>query len=149
MPLRPLPIVPLWHRVHLDLMGPYYRVTPRNNCYCIVAVDSWSKYPEVGALPDRRAATVQTWFWQNWICRYGAPKEVLTDQGREFGGKLDKLLRNQGIKHLHTSGYQPQSNGQAERIVGALLDSIRKLVEDKQSDWDMQIHQAAYAYHAS
>ncbi|KXZ41214.1 hypothetical protein GPECTOR_645g759 [Gonium pectorale] len=92
IPLRPLPIVPLWTRVHIDCMGPYKR-TVRGNKYCILAVDSWSKYPEVGALPNRRAATVRTWFWENWICRYGTPAEVLTDRGGEFAGVLDPFLK--------------------------------------------------------
>ncbi|KXZ41350.1 hypothetical protein GPECTOR_528g522 [Gonium pectorale] len=148
MPLRPLPIVPMWHRVHVDCMGPY-KMTPRGNRFCILAVDSWSKYPEVGALPNRRAETVRTWFWQNWICRYGTPTEVLSDRGTEFCGALGKLLKQERIRHLRTSGYHPQTNGQAERLVGALLDSMRKLINDKENDWDVQIHQAAYAYRAS
>ncbi|KXZ41086.1 hypothetical protein GPECTOR_825g55 [Gonium pectorale] len=146
--LRPLPIVPLWHRVHVDCMGPYKK-TPRGNRYCILAVDSWSKYLEVGALPNRQSETVRTWFWENWVCRYGTPVEVLTDRGGEFGSALDNLLKEQRIRHLRTSGYRPQTNGQAERIVGALLESMRKTINARENDWDIQVHQAAYAYRAT
>ncbi|KXZ46379.1 hypothetical protein GPECTOR_44g55 [Gonium pectorale] len=147
IPLQPLPIVPMWTRVHIDCMGPYKKMA-RGNRYCILAVDSWSKYPEVGGLQDRRSITVRTWFWENWICRYGTPAEVLTDRG-ENSASLDKLLKEQRIRHLRTAGYHPQTNGQAERLVGALLDSLRKLIINREGDWDLQIHQATYAYRAS
>jgi hypothetical protein len=147
-PLRPLPIVPLWQRVHVDCMGPYPE-TSEGNRYCVLAVDSWSKYPEIAAIPDKQSATIATWFWRTWVCRYGTPDMVFTDRGGEFEGEFDALLRRQRIAHLRTAGYRPQANGQAERLVGAFLDSLRKVVNDNADDWDTRIHQVAYAYRAA
>ena len=146
--LHSLPIVPINVRVHLDLMGPF-KTTTRYARYAIVAVDSFSKYPEVGTLPNKQSSLIRQWFWENWICRYGTPEAVLTDQGTEFEKDFDRLLREQHIKHLRTAGYHPQTNGQVERINGVFLDTLRKIVADNEGDWDLKLHQAAYAYRAT
>ena len=61
--LHALPIVPINARVHLDLMGPF-KTTERGARYAVVAVDSFSKYPEVGCLPSKKSIFVRRWFWE-------------------------------------------------------------------------------------
>ncbi|KXZ45049.1 hypothetical protein GPECTOR_59g657 [Gonium pectorale] len=110
-PLRPLPVVPLWGRVHIDLAGPY-KTTRRRNRFVILCVDAWSKWPEVGALPNKSAATTARWLWQNWITRFGSPTYLVSDRGGEWEGEFQELLDNQRIQHRRTASYTPQSNGQ-------------------------------------
>jgi Integrase core domain len=60
-------------------------------------------------------------------------KEVLTDNGSEFGSKatlskedhpFERLLIELGIKHRHTMPYRPQTNGKVERFWRTLNDDL-------------------------
>ena len=48
--------------------------------------------------------------------RYGAPKKLLSDQGREFVNHMNfALAETFGIERMVTSAYHPQTNGLDER----------------------------------
>ena len=47
-----------------------------------------------------------------FLCRHGAPKSILSDQGREFVNSTNQTLFHlTGIKHKVTSAYHSQCNG--------------------------------------
>ena len=57
--------------------------------------------------------------------RYGAPDQVLTDNGRVFTGRLfqppvevlfDQICRENGIEHILTQPYSPTTTGKIERF---------------------------------
>ena len=73
-----------------------------------------------------------------FLCRYGATKSILSDQGREFVNSTNQTLFHlTGIKHKVTSAYHPQCNGLVERYNQTLQRSLLKLVSGKQNDWDI------------
>ena len=78
--LKPIPVYGVLQRWHIDLIGPF-PTTARGNKYGIVAIDSVSKWTEAGALPNKTADNVKRWFWENIVCRYGTPQEIVTDNG--------------------------------------------------------------------
>ena len=90
--LQPVPVTGLWEMWGVDIIGPL-TLTPRGNCYIIVATDYFSKWPEAAALPNKNAISVAT-FLYSLYCRFGAG-DIVTDQGREFVNKvpLGKILR--------------------------------------------------------
>ena len=44
----------------------------------------------------------------------GKPKVIQSDNGREFMGKFDELLRQLNITHIRGRPYHPQSQGSIE-----------------------------------
>lgn len=44
-------------------------------------------------------------------------KEIMTDNGGEFKGVLDKWLKTQGTSTIKTKARDPHTNGSAERTV--------------------------------
>ena len=64
-------------------MGPL-PTAPGNFKYVAVTVEYFSKWIEAKALRDFTAATLQKFFWQNIVCRFGIPKEVTVDNGKQF-----------------------------------------------------------------
>lgn len=55
------------------------------------------------------------------IERYGMPKEVLTDNGRQFytwrgKGEFQKYLQKSGIAHIRSRPYHPQTLGKVESL---------------------------------
>jgi hypothetical protein len=45
--------------------------------YVVVAVDYFSKWIEAKHLAKITPATIQKFFWQNIVCRFGVPKAIM------------------------------------------------------------------------
>ena len=89
-------------------------------------------------------------FFIPFLCRHGAPKSILSDQGREFVNSTNQTLFHlTGIKHKVTSAYHPQCNGLVERCNQTLQRPLLKLVSEKQNDWDMLLDEVLFAYRIS
>ncbi|MBW0473336.1 hypothetical protein O181_013051 [Austropuccinia psidii MF-1] len=63
--------------------------------YLVVARDDFSGLAETIGLVKLTAKSVSEWFNFEWICRYGAPKEVTVDGGPELGKELQHAVKNQ------------------------------------------------------
>jgi len=100
-----------WQRIHLDFAGPL------DGHMFLLAVDAYSKWPEVFPLRSTTSSTTITTL-RGLFARQGLPHVVVTDNGPQFTSEEFKhfMLMN-GIKHITTAPYHPQSNGQAERFV--------------------------------
>jgi hypothetical protein len=61
------------------------------------------------------------------LTRFGAPAEVLTDQGEEFQGEFAVLLQKLLIDHRTTSRDHPQYDGLAERMVQVVKEALPDL----------------------
>jgi hypothetical protein len=47
----------------------------------VVAVEYFSKWIEAKSLATITSVTVQKFFWQNIVCRFGVPKAITVDNG--------------------------------------------------------------------
>ena len=89
-------------------------------------------------------------FFIPFLCRHGAPKSSLSDQGRKFvNSTIQTLFHLTGIKHKVTFAYHPQCNGLVERYNQTLQRSLLNLVSDKHNDWDMFLDGVLFAYRTS
>jgi hypothetical protein len=83
MPLHLIP--PSWplQRWGMDLVGPL--PTAQGNCrFTAVAIDYFTKWVEAKPLANIKAPTIQKFLWQNIICRFGVPRELTVDNGKQF-----------------------------------------------------------------
>ena len=98
-------------RVALDIMGPL-PTTERNNRYILVIGDYLSKWVAAFPMPNQEPTTAARTFFDGFICRFGTPAYLHSDQGRNFESALFKeLCVLLGIKKTHTTAYHPQSDG--------------------------------------
>jgi hypothetical protein len=67
-------------KMGLDLLGPL-PPAQGNLRYVVVAVEYFSKWIEAKPLATITSATVQKFFWQNIVCRFGVPKAITVDNG--------------------------------------------------------------------
>jgi transposase InsO family protein len=92
--------------------------------------DACTKYVELVALPDKEALTVTSAIFSKWICRYGLPLELITDQGREFANKMsDELYSLLKLRHQTTSARHPQCNSQVERFNQTIAKYLNSFVD--------------------
>ena len=74
-------------RVAMDILGPLPE-TDRGNRYVLVVGDYFTKWIEAYPLPNQEANTIARVLVEQFICRYGVPKELHSDQGRNFESNL-------------------------------------------------------------
>jgi hypothetical protein len=101
--LQPLPIMGLGYRWSLDFAGPLPK-TKHKNLYVLVMIEHFSKWIEVAATTNKSSETVASIFLDKVLSRFGAPAEVLTDQGTEFRGSFQELCNRAFIDHSRLLG---------------------------------------------
>jgi hypothetical protein len=110
------------------LLGPF-PPAQGNLKYVVVAVKYFSKWIEAKPLATITSGTVQKFFWQNIVCRFGVPKAITVDNGTQFDAEAFKELCNQiGTKIHFASVRHPESNGLVERANGIIMTGIMKLI---------------------
>ena len=145
VPLIPLPVISTpFSRMAFDLVGPLPR-TKRGHKYILTCMCLGSKYPEAIPLKRVDVETVAEGMIEVFS-RTGIPRELLTDQGSVFTGKLMKELCSVlGITHLKTSPYHPQTGGYLERWHSSLKTMLRKK-DNRQDEWDRLLKFLLFAY---
>lgn len=145
-PLQQYQVGAPMERVGVDVLGPF-PVTERGNRYILVAMDYFTKWPEAYAIPDQSAATTAERLVSEMFCRFGAPEELHSDQGRNFEAEVfGEVCRRLGIKKTRTTPLHPQSDGLVERFNRTLSTQLAILVDKQQHDWDLHLPVILWAY---
>jgi len=90
-----------------------------------VAIDDYSRYLYVEALPDEKAPTTVA-FLERALAHFAAlgvsVQRILTDNAMTYRSRpLQRLAEERGIALKRTRPYRPQTNGKAERVIQTLL----------------------------
>ena len=136
-------------QIHADLVGPL-TLSSQKYQYIAVIVDSFSKF--VTAFPMRHKTSEEflKGFYKHYICLFGIPHSLHTDQGMEFCSNMAKeLYKSFGISHTHTSGYNPKSNGKVERVNQVIINLLRTAVHDEGKKWDAMLHHIVFHMNCS
>ena len=79
----------VFDKIALDVVGPLSKTKNRFE-YTLTMQDQLSKFCLSVPLKDSIASTIADVFVKKFICLFGAPRIVITDQGQNF---LSKLLQ--------------------------------------------------------
>ncbi|XP_021594341.1 uncharacterized protein LOC110601499 [Manihot esculenta] len=83
--------------------------------FVIVAIEYFSKWPEVEVVPSITAQKVIDFVWSNIICRFEIPKMLISDNGKQFDcNSFRDFTRNMGIWYKFSSIAHPQTNNQSK-----------------------------------
>jgi IS30 family transposase len=97
--------------------------------YVVVPVKYFSKWIEAKPLATITSGTVQKFFGQNIVCRFGVPKAITVDNGTQFDAETFKAFCDQiGTKIYFASVRHPESNRLVERATGIIITVIMKSI---------------------
>jgi hypothetical protein len=144
-PLQPaqLPSGP-WRKLALDFAGEFF-AAPAHQRYLLVAMDYYSKWPEVALCGSATSAAVIE-FLTGLFDRFGLVEEVVTDNGVQFTSfEFADFLRSLGIRHCLTALYSPQANSEAERLNRVIKNGVKAALAEGKSFKD-GVRQTLAAY---
>jgi hypothetical protein len=113
--------------------------------YIIHGVCSVSGWPEAKALTKENEKTIAEFIFNNILCRYGAIRQIVTDNGKPFIKAMDYLAKKYHIHHIRISPYNSQAQGIVERSHFGLRESLIKTCESKLQDWPLKLPYALWA----
>ena len=125
-PLQPhsIPSRP-WQKIGADIM------TYKGHDY-LVAVDYYSKYPELAKL-ESKTATSCMMHLKSMFARHGIPETIVTDNMPFASQAFIEFTKDWGITLTTSSPTFPQSNGQSERAVQTMKRILKK-ADDESKD---------------
>lgn len=134
-------------KLALDIVGPLPK-TELGNEYILTLQDQFSKFCMAIPLIETSVATVADMLIKRFICYFGSPRVILTDQGSNFMSALIKRISKRfKIKKIKTTAYHPQSNGSLERS-HAMLGEFLKQYTNADDHWDQWVDLAMLNYNS-
>ena len=132
----------------------------KERLFLIAIIDDCSRVVWVEIIPNLKALTamfatmrILNYFRKNHNIEF---KELLSDNGSEFGGKnlkhpdehpFERLLLEMGIKHRYTRPYRPQTNGKIERFWKTIeSDLLEDMVFNSMDHLQDELSQYLYYY---
>ena len=113
-------------------MGARHIGTPthwKGQCkFIVVTVDYFTKWAEAEPLATITEQKVHNFFWRSIICRFGIPRYLVSDNGKQFNNpKFRDFCAELGIKNYYSSQAHPQSNGRAD-LKGKWLEYLSEVL---------------------
>jgi len=91
----------------MNIVGPLPKTEKRNE-YILTLQDQLTKFCMGIPLPDQTSETIAKAFVDKFIHVLGAPKVILTDQGRNFISELmKKIAKLFRIRKFRNNGFSP------------------------------------------
>jgi hypothetical protein len=110
--------------IHIDLVGPLPASKDGYN-HLFTVVDRSTPWAEAMPLHSTLEASCADALISGWVSRFGVPKQVTSDRGRQFYSSVwGALTRQLGVKMRITTPYHPQSNELVERFHRRLKDAL-------------------------
>ncbi|GJR03238.1 reverse transcriptase domain-containing protein [Tanacetum coccineum] len=119
----------------IDIAGPFPEGSGKVK-FLIVAMDYFTKWIKAKAVATITGNQVKKIVWDNIVCRFGLPGEIISDNGKQFNDnpfkdwcdKLNITQRFASVKH-------PQSNGLVERANRSLGKGIKARLGEGNKNW--------------
>ena len=136
-------------RVALDILGPLPD-SDRGNKYILIIGDYFSKWTEAYAIPNQEATTVARVLVEEFVARFGIPRQIHSDRGRNFESKVfQEMCKSLGMDKTRTTPLHPQSDGMIEHFNRTIERMLSKFVAENQRDWDSHLPILMMAYRSA
>ena len=95
----------------------------------LVMVDVATRFCSAAVIKDKRPSTILRMIFIHWVSKFGAPKQILSDNGMEFNNEeMRQFGESFNTKIMNTAAESPWSNGCCEKLNGLLGQMVTKIV---------------------
>jgi hypothetical protein len=133
---------PLFVKIYIDTMhmplSGGFRYIVQGRC-------SLCQYPEFRMLRKENAEALANWIFQDIVCRWGALREIVTDNASVFIKAMDYLAKKYKIYSIQISGYNSRANGLVERSHFDVRQALFKAADGIESHWLQVAHSVFWA----
>ncbi|KAG5863347.1 hypothetical protein JTB14_019732 [Gonioctena quinquepunctata] len=122
-------------KIFLDLVGPLTEDSD-NNCYILTLQCELTEFVEAYPILNKEVITVAKSFVDNFIMRYGFPKEFVSDKGSKLlNSSLSETCKLLNIKQLNSTAYHHKTIGSLENKYRSLGNYLRIQVSNHPNPW--------------
>ncbi|GKD23279.1 reverse transcriptase domain-containing protein [Tanacetum coccineum] len=115
--------------------------------FLIVAIDYFTKWIEAKPVATITGNQVKKFIWDNIVCRFGLPGEIISDNGKQFRDNPFKdWCEKLNIKQRFASVKHPQTNGQVERANHSLGEGIKARLGEDNKNWVEEVPHVLWAH---
>ena len=148
MQLTDIPERPL-DKVQIDFCGPFQPSVPEGHQYVLAMQDVFTRFTLLIATKDCTAETAASLFRDRWVCVFGMPLAVQSDNGTHFTSIVfEQTCRDLGITHLLGSPAHARSQGQVERQ-NQLIDNVRCVAGSNPASWPQALVAVQFAHNSA
>lgn len=116
----------------------------------LVITDHFTRYAQALPSKNQTAKTTARLLFDNFVCHYGFPARLHSDQGRNFESQVIKELCSiANIDKSRTTPYHPMGNGMPERFNQTLLNMLGTLEDHQKADWKSYVPSLVHAYNST
>ncbi|KAJ8488793.1 hypothetical protein ONZ45_g13828 [Pleurotus djamor] len=139
--------VRIFQKVYIDVM--VMRPKSGGYSYIVAAKDDLTGVSEAVPLVRNSSKSLASFFWDYIYCRYGAPEQIVTDNGSETKKAFSEITTRLGIPHVRISPYNKHANGVVERghftLREAIVKSCKKREDGTPINWHNMVSLAVFA----
>ncbi|GKC85410.1 reverse transcriptase domain-containing protein [Tanacetum coccineum] len=131
------PITSPWpfYKCGIDIAGPFPE-GPGRVKFLIFAIDYFTKWIEAKPIATIIGNQVKKFMWENIVCRFGLPREIISDNGKQFcDNPFKDWCEKLCICQCFASMKHPQTNGLVERANRSLGEGIKARLNERNKDW--------------
>ena len=123
-----------FQKIYIDVAGPLPDSVGHK--YILVFVDGFSSFVSLVPIKNIIGAVIAESFLHHWICLFGPPQSIHSDNAKYFSSpELKELCDRFSIQHSFSSPFYPQGNGKVERTIYTMKDMIYCAVKKKEKTW--------------
>ncbi|GKA93817.1 reverse transcriptase domain-containing protein [Tanacetum coccineum] len=142
------PITSPWpfYKWGIDIAGPFPE-GPGKVKFLIVAMDYFTKWIEAKPVATITGNQIKKFVWDNIVCRFGLPGEIISDNGKQFRDDPFKDWCEKLCIHQHFASVKhPQTNGLVERANRSLGEGIKARLEARSKNWMEELPHVLWAH---
>ncbi|GKA35379.1 reverse transcriptase domain-containing protein [Tanacetum coccineum] len=115
--------------------------------FLIIAIDYFTKWIEAKPIATITGNQVNKFVWDNIVCRFGLPGEIVSDNGKQFRDNpfkdwCEKLC----IRQCFASVKHPQANDLVKRANRSLGEGIKTQLDKRSKDWIGELSHVLWAH---
>ncbi|GJY45141.1 reverse transcriptase domain-containing protein [Tanacetum coccineum] len=145
-PLTPITAPWTFYKWGIDIAGPFPEGAGKVK-FLIVAMDYFTKWIEAKAMATITGNQVKKFVWDNIVCRFGLPGEIVSNNDKQFSDNPFKdWCEKFNIKQRFASVKHPQSNGLVERENRSLGEGIKARLGEGNKNWIEELPHVLWAH---